>query len=49
MNTEAVSLDHPFDHIALSLSGGGVRAVGYHLGTLDYLEHAGLLSQVHTL
>jgi len=49
MTTEITPKDHPFNHIALSLSGGGVRAAGYHLGTLDYLEHAGLLSEVHTL
>ena len=49
MNQEHTAPDHPFEHIALSLSGGGVRAVGYHLGTLDYLGRTGLLSQVHTL
>ena len=27
-----------FDKIGLALSGGGVRAVGFHLGTLDILE-----------
>ena len=49
MNDKQPEIDHPFKHIALSLSGGGVRAVGYHLGTLDYLNHLGMLSEVHTL
>ena len=49
MNTESEKKDHPFNHIALSLSGGGVRACGYHLGTLDYLEHRRMLSEVHTI
>jgi predicted acylesterase/phospholipase RssA len=39
----------PFRNIALSLSGGGTRAVGYHLGTLDYLHRCGLLEQVGIL
>lgn len=38
-----------FSHIALSLSGGGVRAVGFHLGTLDVLERMDLLRNVHIL
>jgi hypothetical protein len=38
-----------FSHIALSLSGGGIRAVGFHLGTLDCLERVGLLANVHIL
>lgn len=39
----------PFENVALSLSGGGARAVGYHLGTLDYLHRLGLLRKVHIL
>jgi len=49
MTDEANTPTVPFGRIALSLSGGGVRAVGFHLGTLDYLNHTGLLSQVNTL
>ena len=49
MDTGSAPLESPFEHIALSLSGGGVRAVGYHLGTLDYLERVRLLPQVHTI
>jgi predicted acylesterase/phospholipase RssA len=32
--------------IALSLSGGGIRASGFHLGTLDYLNKVELLQRV---
>lgn len=39
----------PFDNIALSLSGGGVRAVGFHLGTMAYLERIGGLKNVSIL
>ena len=35
--------------IALSLSGGGVRALGYHLGTMDYLNRLGWLERVTIL
>lgn len=49
MQPEREIPEHPFKNIALSLSGGGVRAVGYHLGTLDYLHRTGLLARVHTL
>lgn len=28
----------PFQHIALTLSGGGYRAAAFHLGTIDYLN-----------
>jgi hypothetical protein len=35
--------------IALSLSGGGVRALGYHLGTMDYLNRIGWLEKVSIL
>jgi Zn-finger nucleic acid-binding protein/predicted acylesterase/phospholipase RssA len=39
----------PFGAIAISLSGGGLRAMGYHLGTLSYLDHIGLLEHVTIL
>ncbi|MGD9365727.1 MAG: patatin-like phospholipase family protein [Desulfobacteraceae bacterium] len=39
----------PFDNIALSLSGGGVRAVGFHLGTMDYLDRIGAMQNVSIL
>lgn len=42
-------VDSPFRHIALSLSGGGTRAIGFHLGTLDYLSRVGMLDSVHIL
>ena len=32
--------------LALALSGGGVRAMGFHLGVLGRLAHAGRLSEV---
>ena len=35
-NTKAA----PFQHLALSLSGGGYRAAAFHLGTMSYLNHA---------
>ncbi|NNK32424.1 MAG: patatin-like phospholipase family protein [Xanthomonadales bacterium] len=37
------------DQIALSLSGGGVRAVGFHLGTMSMLRRLGLLHNVQIL
>ncbi|UCD80780.1 MAG: patatin-like phospholipase family protein [Desulfobacterales bacterium] len=40
---------HPFERIALTLSGGGTRAVGFHLGTLSYLDRVGLLEKVRML
>ena len=40
---------HPFDRIALSLSGGGTRAVGFHLGSMSYLDRIGLLDKVRIL
>jgi predicted acylesterase/phospholipase RssA len=40
---------HPFDSIALTLSGGGTRAVGFHLGTLAYLDRVKLLEKVRIL
>ncbi len=39
-----------FDNkIALTLSGGGGRAAGFHLGTLSYLDHLDILQYVSTL
>jgi len=35
--------------IGLALSGGGTRAAAFHLGTLAYLDHVGLISQLHIL
>ncbi len=35
--------------IALCLSGGGYRAAGFHLGTLDYLDRLGLRDHVTIL
>ncbi len=37
------------DQMALSLSGGGVRAVGFHLGTMSMLRRLGLLNNVQIL
>lgn len=37
------------NQIALSLSGGGVRAVGFHLGTMSMLERLGLLENVEII
>jgi hypothetical protein len=31
----------PFGPIAVSLSGGGARAVGYHLGVFSHLDRLG--------
>lgn len=45
MNTDR----HPFERIALSLSGGGTRAVGFHLGSMSYLDRIGLLDKIRML
>jgi len=37
------------EKIGLCLSGGGYRAAGYHLGTMDYLDRVGLLDKVSML
>jgi hypothetical protein len=37
------------DSLALSLSGGGVRAVGFHLGTMSMLQRLELLEKVEIL
>jgi predicted acylesterase/phospholipase RssA len=39
----------PFGAIALSLSGGGYRAAGFHLGVLDMLHRLDLLKDVSAL
>ena len=39
----------PLGTIALSLSGGGGRAAGFHLGTLAYLDRLDLLKDVSIL
>jgi predicted acylesterase/phospholipase RssA len=39
----------PFGQIALSLSGGGYRAAGFHLGVLDMLDRLELLKDVSAL
>ncbi|QDV06364.1 Patatin-like phospholipase [Planctomycetes bacterium Poly30] len=39
----------PIGPIALSLSGGGFRAAGFHLGVLTALQRADLLGQVRVL
>ncbi|MFA6661104.1 MAG: patatin-like phospholipase family protein [Bacilli bacterium] len=36
----------PFDTIALSLSGGGYRATGFHLGTITYLNNVKIYDNV---
>ena len=41
--------DRPFGNISLSLSGGGGRAAGFHLGTLAYLDRVELLKDVSVL
>src|SRR5947207_3036548 len=38
-----------FKKIALSFSGGGARAAGFHMGTLLYLDHIDLLRNVTIL
>lgn len=37
------------EQLALSLSGGGVRAVGFHLGTMSMLSRLGLLEKVQII
>jgi predicted acylesterase/phospholipase RssA len=45
-----VSTDqHPFERIALTLSGGGTRAMGFHLGSMSYLDRVGLLEKVRIM
>lgn len=49
MTTPSPDISGKIDHIALSLSGGGVRAVGFHLGTMSMLDRLGLLKKVQIL
>lgn len=42
-------MQQPFGKIALSLSGGGYRAAGFHLGVLDILDRLDLLKDVSAL
>ena len=42
-------MEKPFEHIALSLSGGGFRAAAFSLGALKLLAEADLLKNVHML
>ena len=44
-----MSLQPPLGSIALSLSGGGYRAAGFHLGVLDLLNRLDLLKDVSAL
>jgi len=37
------------NQIALSLSGGGVRAVGFHLGTMSMLRRLGLIRNIQII
>lgn len=37
------------EHIGIALSGGGSRATCFHLGSLEYLQHLGLLERVTML
>ena len=41
--------EQPLGNIALSLSSGGTRACGFHLGTLAYLDRVDLLKDVSVL
>ncbi len=41
--------EQPLGSIALSLSGGGSRAAGFHMGTLAYLDRVNLLKDVSIL
>ena len=41
--------EQPLGKIAVSLSGGGTRAAGFHLGTLAYLDRVDLLKDVGIL
>jgi len=47
--TTSDSISGKIEQIALSLSGGGVRAVGFHLGTMSMLERLGLLGKVEII
>jgi hypothetical protein len=47
--TEQNPFSGRLDRLALSLSGGGVRAVGFHLGTMSMLSRLGLLEKVQII
>lgn len=47
--TLLVSKDQGTDKIALALSGGGSRAIAFHLGCLRALHDLGILQQVSTI
>ena len=47
--TEQKKFSGRLDRLALSLSGGGVRAVGFHLGTMSMLSRLGLLEKVEII
>ena len=49
MNLSSEQLKDQFGFIGLSLSGGGYRAAGFHLGTIDYLHRANLLPNLQIL
>jgi predicted acylesterase/phospholipase RssA len=49
MSRQSIESPGIFGPIGLSMSGGGYRAAAFHLGTLDYLEHTGLISQLKML
>jgi len=49
MATESSSISGKIEQIALSLSGGGVRALGFHLGTMSMLDRLGLLNKVEII
>lgn len=46
---EGTQFSGRLDRLALSLSGGGVRAIGFHLGTMSMLQRLGLLEKVEIL
>ena len=49
MSTETSAITGKIDKIALSLSGGGVRALGFHLGSMSMLDRLGLLTKVEII
>ncbi len=49
MIDDSSSISGKIEQIALSLSGGGVRALGFHLGTMSMLDRLGLLTRVEII
>lgn len=49
MTVNEVSLDSSSESIALALSGGGARAMAFHLGCLRALHDLGILQRVSTI